>query len=512
MEIDFKRYITQNGETLLYVGAPNFDFLDELALGYGDIWHSGLDQGFKNTFQEIIYQTAVFWWFLNDFNCNETCVSWRMNINSFVIRESVWEKIKFQNIYDSKYMYGFDLAYNLLRNQAGIPLHVKGLYKQETNAISISSEDRYKFYFRNFKNHHAFYMLLRKGIFNLPFEIKSYLRTRKTSKRISKKISSRSLKNIEGKPTVSLVIPTMKRQEFTQILLNDHKTQTYLIKEAVIVDATPETERNPKYYQQKDFPFELKVTWQTSKGSCRARNEAIKRCTGDYIIFADDDIRIQPDFVENHIRLLQTYNAVASNGLDIMAENPKQDLNDLKDRLAKIDKERWHVGVSSMFSNANSCVKRSFIEETLKYNDVNFDGGYGEDADYGLRIFKYGGVVLHNPYSPNLHLKPIEGGYRWWGLESRKKGKERKIQPWEIERKVENIVPVPSPTVTYGVLKHYTRKQVKEWVYKYFFIHLFKGTKSQLPLKLLMLPLKLYQFRLSKIFAKTLLNKGEQYS
>jgi glycosyltransferase involved in cell wall biosynthesis len=53
---------------------------------------------------------------------------------------------------------------------------------------------------------------------------------------------------------------------------------------------------------------------QITQGSCRARNEAIALCV-DYIVFGDDDIRIPPDFIENHIRLLQTYNASACNGL-----------------------------------------------------------------------------------------------------------------------------------------------------------------------------------------------------
>ena len=64
-----------------------------------------------------------------------------------------------------------------------------------------------------------------------------------SSKKFTKKktniITPRELNPIKGNPTVSLIIPTMKRQKFTQLLLEDHKNQTYLIKEAVIVDATP---------------------------------------------------------------------------------------------------------------------------------------------------------------------------------------------------------------------------------------------------------------------------------
>ena len=508
----FKKYITSNNEVLLYVGNPNLDKLDDLAEGPGDLWHSSLSQGFANCFQDIKYQTAVYWWFLNEIENQEHCVSWRLNINAFVVRESVWNQINsVDHQYQSSLVAGLDLGYNMLRNQHGVPLFIQNLYASGDTTIKISTKDRYTFFFKNFKSHHALYMLLRKGLWAFPKELKAYLQTRKqTKKRIEKKILPRELQPIKGTPTVSLVIPTMRRQEYTQFLLEDHKKQTYLIKEAIIVDATPEEDRDDKYYRNEDFPFDVVVKWQTSKGSCRARNEAIDLCTGDYIIFADDDVRIQDDFVENHLRLLQTYNAKACNGLDIMADHVKQDLSDLEHKLAKIENRRWYVGVSSMFSNANSCVHRDLVKKLIG-NDINFDGGYGEDSDFGLRILQAGYVLLHNPYSPNLHLKPPQGGYRWWGNEAKKKGKKRKSQPWELDNPVKNIRPVPSPTITYGVLKHYTSSQIKEWRGKHFFLYLFKRNLGSLPLRLVKLPLKQLQFSKSLTYGKALIKLGTRY-
>lgn len=510
--MQLKKYITSSNEVLLYNGEPNIHLLEDLATGPGDVWHSGLDQGYMNCFQDLVYQTAVYWWFLNDIKNQDYCVSWRMNMNAFVIRESVWNQLKsFDFQYESEIMSGLDFAYNLLRNQAGIPLYVKGLFQSEKNIIKISTQDRYTFFFKNFKAHHSFYMMLRKGFLKFPTEYKAYQKAKKNAiKYVESVVRPRELKPIEGNPTVSLVIPSMRRQAYSQLLLEDHKYQSYLIKEAVIVDATPEEERDDKYYKNEDFPFDVMVKWQTSKGSCRARNEAIDLCTGDYIIFADDDVRVLPDFVENHIRLLQTYKAAACNGLDMMAENVDQDLSDLKNRLENIENKRWKVGVSSVFSNANSCVRRDVVEK-LVGNDVNFDGGYGEDADFGLSILKAGYTLLHNPFSPNLHLKPPQGGYRWWGSEAKKKGKQRKSQPWELDNPVKGVVPKPSPTITYGVLKHFTDSQVKEWRMKHFFIFLFKGGVKKLPIRLIQYPKKQIQFSKSLQYAKALINLGVRY-
>ncbi|WP_299048805.1 glycosyltransferase [uncultured Polaribacter sp.] len=510
--MNLKKYTTKSSEVILYTGNPDFDKLEKLVQGAGDVWHSSLDQGFKNCFKDLKYYAAIYWWFINDFDNLEESISWRINIDAFAIREKVWNQLSgFDLDYESKYTTGLDLGFNTLMNSKGVILYIKGLYKEENNKVLISRNDRYIFYIKNFVKNHTFYMLFRKGLFNIISEYSTFY---KASKKFTKKktniITPRELNPIKGNPTVSLIIPTMKRQKFTQLLLEDHKNQTYLIKEAVIVDATPESERDSAYYQPKDFPFDIIVKWQETKGSCKARNEAIDLCTGDYIIFADDDIRILPDFVENHIKLLQTYNADASNGLDITAKNIDQDLGDLKFRLAQMAETRWRVGVSPIFSNANSCVKRNMVDKLIG-NDINFDGGYGEDADFGISIIKKGGILLQNPFSPNLHLKPAEGGYRWWGLEARKMGKKRKQQPWELDNPVKNLRPVPSPTITYGVLKHFTKDQIKEWRSKHFFIYLFKKDLKTLPLRLLKLPYKQIQFSKSLKYARALINLGPRY-
>lgn len=508
--IKLNKYITQSGEVLLYNGNPNLEMLEELTKGAGDLWHSALDQGFKNCFQELVYQSAVYWWFINDFKNTKGCVNWRLNADSFVVRESVWDALGgFDNQYSEAVISGLDFGFNLIRNSGGIPLYVKKLFPTTFFEVSISKEDRYLFFLKNFKKHHSYYMLFRKG-FNFYSEYKAL---KSASKKVSKKkniiLDYRDLNIIKGNPTVSLVIPTMKRQEYTELLLKDHNAQTYLIKEVIIVDATPKDERDAKYYNSENFKFDVKVKWQTTKGSCRARNEAINMCTGDYIIFADDDVRVLPDFVEMNIRVLQTYNASACNGLDIMADNTNQNLHDLKQKLAILKDNRWKVGVAHLFSNANSCVKRTVVEK-LVGNDVNFDGGYGEDADFGLRILKLGEVILHNPFSPNLHLKPPVGGYRFWGNQSKILGKNRKVQPWELDNPVKYIRPVPSPTMSYKFLKHYTPKQITEWRWKHFFIYLFKRGRKGFFLRLLKLPYKQLQFSESLKYAKRLIKNGEQ--
>lgn len=507
-----KEYMTDSGEIILYNGNPDFEKLEQLSNGSGDIWHSSFEQGYKNAFPELVYQTAVFFWYINDYDNLDQCVSWRINPNHFAVRKSVWETLNgFDNDYTNPQIQALDFGYNAIRNSGAVSLYAKGLFvSNEKEKINISMRDRYTFFIKNFKLEHSLYMIYRQGFWKFTEWSAFFYAKNKFNKILVKPIvNPKELKPIVDNPSVSYIIPTMFRQDYTLQLLKDLANQSYRVTQVVVVDATPEIDRNESLYQEKEYPFDLIVKWQESKGSCRARNEAIDLCNGDYIVFGDDDIRIPSDFIENHIRFLQTNNSGACNGLDIRADHQNQDLQDLKNKLKILGNKRWITGSAQMFSNANSCVKKEFVSQ-LHGNDVNFDGGYGEDSDFGMSLSKIGVTVLHNPFSVNLHLKPPVGGYRFWGLEAKVTGKKRKAQAWELEVPVKTIKPVPSPTVLYGILKHFTPQQVIEYKKKHFFLYLFKGKKTSFLYRLIRIPYKNIQFKKSLFYAKNLLALGKR--
>ena len=509
-----EEYKTNSGEIILYAGQPDFEKLERLVLGAGDIWHSSFEQGYKNAFPELVYQTAIFFWYLNDFDTLAECVSWRVNPNAFAVRKTVWETVKgFDKEYENSQMQALDFGYNVLRNSGAVSLYVKHLFVIDAiEKVEISARDRYAFFIKNFKLDHALFMIYRQGFWKWKEWDAFFYAKNNFKKSIVKPIViPRVLKEIDGNPKVSYIIPTMFRQDYTLQLLADLKQQSFSVTQVVIVDATPKGVRDESLYVQKDYPFELIIKWQESKGSCRARNEAIELCTGDYVVFGDDDIRIPPDFIENHICFLQTYDVGACNGLDIRADHQKQDSKDLENKLESLGSKRWIAGCTQMFSNANSCVKREFVKQ-LVGNDINFDGGYGEDSDFGMSLSKKGVVVLHNPFSVNLHLKPATGGYRFWGTQAKITGKKRKSQPWELDTPVKWIRPVPSPTVMYGIVKHYTPQQVIEYKQKHFFLYLFKGSKLAFLFRFIRIPYKNIQFGKSLFYARKLLALGKRTS
>ncbi|MFM7901936.1 MAG: glycosyltransferase family 2 protein, partial [Bacteroidota bacterium] len=307
--LQLKEFITQKGEYLLYTGEPDLTLLDGLANGPGDLWHSSADRGYLNAFHEIVYQSHIAWWYVEDFQGVDSCINWRVDPTGFVVRKKVWEHFGSFNLsYQSDIMRAFSLGYDMIKN-GGVPLYQKGLFsKNDFKIQAIPDSDKFQFFIRRFRWPHALYLLMRVGFWN-PLRHLAFWRAVLSFKRdhISGLTRYHQLNPIQGKPSVSYIIPTMMRQSMTLQLLHDLANQTYPPTEVIIVDATPEQERSSGVYQQTESPFQLKVIWQTSKGSCRARNEGIEQAKGDYIVFGDDDIRLPKDFIENHVRFMQTY-------------------------------------------------------------------------------------------------------------------------------------------------------------------------------------------------------------
>ena len=521
-----------SGTECLIRGLPESSVLEASLAGPGDLWHSGLLRGCGGVLSEIVYYLQVYSYYLNDVDANLRSVSWRVDPSAFAIRSSVWEALDgFDVAYESEAARALDLGFRALQN-GGIPLHVPGLFESKDQRAAtqfvLSREDVYLFFCRHFKREYRLYALIREAIKRRSpageFRAFREAEARAADMPPPRTVAIRPRVLIQARPAgprVSAIIPTLRRQDYTARLLDDYTKQTLPLHQVIVVDATPEAERDESVYEKFSSSLPLEVIWQESLGSCRARNEAISLCTGDYILFADDDTRVPPDFVENHVRLLETYRAEASQGLDVRADHHQQTIDDLARKLESYHGRGDRIGVSRSFNNANSCVRRDWVEACVG-NDVNFDGGYGEDWDFGFRIIERGGVLLYNPFSANLHLKPPSGGFRWWGEQAKLRRRRKVRQPWEVNRQVGWLKPRPSPTILYAMLKHYTSEQVREWLYVYLlrswwptFARPEESRAKRIllfPFRLLGTPRTLLRIRSSFKFASDLVRRGQRFN
>lgn len=104
---------------------------------------------------------------------------------------------------------------------------------------------------------------------------------------------------------VSLIIPVYNTAEYLGKCLDSAVGQTYPNMEIICVDdgSTDGSEKILDRYAAKDT--RIVALHQSNKGESNARNEGLKKATGDYIAFMDCDDWIEPDMYETLVALME---------------------------------------------------------------------------------------------------------------------------------------------------------------------------------------------------------------
>jgi glycosyltransferase involved in cell wall biosynthesis len=114
-------------------------------------------------------------------------------------------------------------------------------------------------------------------------------------------------------PFVSVIIPTYNRKKFLRETLDTLVRQTYPSDrfEVIIVDdgSTDDTAT----IAAERFPFPLRYFWQSNQGDAEARNLGARQSQAEILVFLDDDILVEPDYLA---QLIQAYE-VDDNGIVI---------------------------------------------------------------------------------------------------------------------------------------------------------------------------------------------------
>jgi glycosyltransferase involved in cell wall biosynthesis len=112
--------------------------------------------------------------------------------------------------------------------------------------------------------------------------------------------------------TISVIIPTLKRQAMLCSLLGDLSRQTILPNEVVVVDQSPPTPEELE--EQRTAAGRLRLiqcVCPQPAGTSGARNVGFSHCRGDFVLMLDDDHHLEPDVIE-------CFCIVMSEGMDVV--------------------------------------------------------------------------------------------------------------------------------------------------------------------------------------------------
>lgn len=208
---------------------------------------------------------------------------------------------------------------------------------------------------------------------------------------------------------LSLVITTYNWPAALDRVLRSVEVQRRLPDEVLIADdgSTTETATMIEGHARR-FAVPLRHIWQADEGfrAARARNKAIARCSGDYIVLLDGDMVLHPDFTGDHELFARRGTFVQGGRVLLSERRSRQLLDGTVERIGFLDREignrlntlhlpwlmrRWN-GTSNSTAGTRSCNMAFWRPDVDAVNGFNeaFIGWGREDSEFAQRLLNLG--------------------------------------------------------------------------------------------------------------------------
>jgi len=384
---------------------PSNDLIEYLLESSNDVWHAGLRMGLSGKPEMLNYVNPT--WMLNrDPDPNKTATSWRLSLRACLFRTEVLRQIgTLEPGFETLEGAGLELGYRCIR--AGvfiryIPELLPVDFAQEKVIIPLA--DQLRFIQLGFGGKWAKWTKFRTVLAN-PRAYFSTAHVQKIAQGADTagrevKPYQRSLptQGITPSGKVSVLIPTIRRYPYLRTLLGQLRNQTVPPYEIIVVDQTPQSERDAEL--PKDFS-DLPVRWHylDKAGQCSSRNMGLRYAQGDYVLFVDDDDEVSSDLIEKHLRNLNVYKCSISSGV---ALEPDQ---------KELPADFRFLRLSNVFPTNNTMIRKDVLRKTGLF-DLAYDHGQRADHDLGMRLYLAGELMVLNPSICLLHHHAPMGGLR----------------------------------------------------------------------------------------------------
>ncbi|MDB5193068.1 MAG: glycosyltransferase family 2 protein [Segetibacter sp.] len=232
---------------------------------------------------------------------------------------------------------------------------------------------------------------------------------------------------VAASPSVAVIIPTLNRYKYLHDVLKDLEQQDYKNFEVIVVDQS--VPFNQDFYNNYDL--KLNVIHQKEKLLWTARNNAIKATNAAYLLFFDDDSRVEPNWISEHLKCLDYFNCDISAGVSLAKVG------------MKISQSYNYFRWADQFDSGNAMVKRDVFKKIGLF-DEQYNKQRMGDGEFGLRAYLNGYRSVSNPLAPRVHLKVSDGGLREMGS-------------WDGFRPKKWFAPKPIPSVVFLYKKYYPK-------------------------------------------------------
>ena len=238
---------------------------------------------------------------------------------------------------------------------------------------------------------------------------------------------------------MTILIPTVDRYPYLEILLGQLRAQTVPPLEIVIVDQTPGDRRRSDLLEKfSDLPIELLQLDRA--GQCSSRNAGIAVSRGEFLLFIDDDDEVPPDLIERHLESLARFRNDVSCGV---AD---------EDGAGPLPAAYRLTRASDGFPTNNSMIRMSALAGSGLF-DLAYDRGARADADLGMRLYLSGQLMVLNSDIHVLHRHAPSGGLRTHGA---------RVVTYASSRNKLTQRHLPTATEIYKARRYFSSRQVEE--------------------------------------------------
>ena len=217
-------------------------------------------------------------------------------------------------------------------------------------------------------------------------------------------------------PQVSVVIPSYRRHNHLLKVLDQLVPQSHQPHQVFVVDASPLMEQLTDA-QIASYPHWLYYLRYVGPGNAsHQRNEALQRCTGDLVLFLDDDVEFGTDFIEKYVEAFQETGADGINGVVLIpGEKPSQVpklLHPIPIQYPGGPNYQAYNGIveTHVICSASFAATRSALTMVGGFDEQLY--GTRDDVDLGIRMIKQGLRVIHHNGPQLLHLMVRGNGSR----------------------------------------------------------------------------------------------------
>lgn len=229
---------------------------------------------------------------------------------------------------------------------------------------------------------------------------------------------------------VSIVIPTRNRSEKLEKLLHSILRQTTRVNEVIVVDDSDDFKtkelitRLQSYFSSADIAISHFMSSKYEvKSISRARNLGAKKARGHIVIFLDDDVIIDENYVKEILKVFDKY----PNALGVQGTVVNISYSHLENSIKKVF-YYWHAetrrcrmlpsGKTTFAYSPNGIIpcewlfglnaayKREVFQE-FSFNERLLGYSLGEDKEFSYKIYKkYPGSLFLTPYARVYHYPP----------------------------------------------------------------------------------------------------------